>query len=450
MFCNGYLNEAGYAEPLPATRSGDSAMCTFIRLFVFTLIFAVSLPAAAFAAEKLPPGFIAQSESPMNWSDAKVFCQQQGGKLPRINKSDSWDGRGKFTVDGFGAKGAPWPPGLPANDFWTGTVYTGDSGYSWIVDDFDGNVRALNVHHRDPDRVRVVCIPAFSSAEERKRKAEEARKAAEEALKAAGFIALSETHMTWSDAKDFCQQQGGKLPRINGSDSWDGRGEFTVDGFGAKGAPWPSALPSSVPYWTGTAFNARPVLSWFVHAEGSGIDRYHQSNTLRVACVLPEAENRATEEAPKAEEARKAEEGRLSGVSAPELTVLQKTAELGNADAQFKLGSMYLLGQGVPRDMSKAAQWFQKAAEQGHADAQFNLGNAYAIGLGIERNPVKGAQWYQKAAEQGHAAAQLNLGNMYRLGRGVEKDEAKAVQWLQKAAEQGNAKAQELLKAMGR
>ena len=49
-------------------------------------------------------------------------------------------------------------------------------------------------------------------------------------------------------------------------------------------------------------------------------------------------------------------------------------ANQGNASAQFNLGIMYRIGQGVPQDYAEAMKWYRKAAEQGDASAQFNLG----------------------------------------------------------------------------
>lgn len=56
---------------------------------------------------------------------------------------------------------------------------------------------------------------------------------------------------------------------------------------------------------------------------------------------------------------------------------LRAGAEQGDAAAQFKLGVMYRLGQGVAQDDKQAAAWFRKAAEQGLAVAQVNLGLLY-------------------------------------------------------------------------
>jgi len=117
---------------------------------------------------------------------------------------------------------------------------------------------------------------------------EETRQAAEEAFKAK-FMTLSESRMNWSDAKAFCRQQGGRLPRINNSDSWNGHGDVNIDGFGVRGAPWPSGFPH-VYYWTGMEWSDDPSYSWIVYDKGGQVEirvhRNHPSNALRVVCVF--------------------------------------------------------------------------------------------------------------------------------------------------------------------
>ena len=46
---------------------------------------------------------------------------------------------------------------------------------------------------------------------------------------------------------------------------------------------------------------------------------------------------------------------------------------LGNADAQYHLGRMYLLGRGVAPDGRCALEWYRMAAAQGHPDARHVL-----------------------------------------------------------------------------
>jgi len=148
----------------------------------------------------------------------------------------------------------------------------------------------------------------------------------------------------------------------------------------------------------------------------------------------------------------------------------RKAAERGDAEAQYNLGRLYEDGfWGVPKNETKAVEWYRKAANQGHAGAQSGLGFIYAAGRGEVKESltigqsapagqpsqryvvttktrtepsIKDVGWYRKAAEQGDAEAQNNLGVMYANGQRVPKNEAKAAEWFQKAAEQGYVDAQ--------
>ena len=94
---------------------------------LLTLVFTLCLflPAMATAADELPDGFIALSETGMAWVDAKAWCQQQGGKLPLVNGKTripaSHGIPSGIPVDGFGFEGAEWPSGLPFGRYWLGT-----------------------------------------------------------------------------------------------------------------------------------------------------------------------------------------------------------------------------------------------------------------------------------------------------------------------------------------
>ncbi len=55
------------------------------------------------------------------------------------------------------------------------------------------------------------------------------------------------------------------------------------------------------------------------------------------------------------------------------LKYLTKAAELGDAQAHFLLGFMYLRGEGVEKDKEKAVYHFEKAAIGGHPVARHNL-----------------------------------------------------------------------------
>ncbi len=117
-------------------------------------------------------------------------------------------------------------------------------------------------------------------------------------------------------------------------------------------------------------------------------------------------------------------------------------ADEGDVEAQFRLGSRYEKGEGVPRDVMKAIGWYQRAADNGSVKAQINLGGIYMEGAaGVRRNYAEAKRWYLMAAEHGSAFAQFNLGLLYEQGWGASKDEAQALQYYLLAAKQGDDQA---------
>ena len=120
----------------------------------------------------------------------------------------------------------------------------------------------------------------------------------------------------------------------------------------------------------------------------------------------------------------------------------KKSANQGNASAQFYLGLMYDKGQeGLPQDYKQAFYWYKKSANQGDAKAQYNLGGMYYKGQGLPQDYKQAFYWFKKSANQGIADAQYNLGLMYAQGQGLPQDYKQAF-YYKKAANQGDAKAQ--------
>ena len=69
------------------------------------------------------------------------------------------------------------------------------------------------------------------------------------------------------------------------------------------------------------------------------------------------------------------------GDYATALRLWRPLAKHGDATAQYNLGHMYRLGQGVRQDDAEAVKWYRKAAEQGFAKAQFYIGHPETGGL---------------------------------------------------------------------
>jgi len=118
-------------------------------------------------------------------------------------------------------------------------------------------------------------------------------------------------------------------------------------------------------------------------------------------------------------------------------------AEGGDPAAQFNVAMMYVRGQGVERDLARAAAWFRKSAEQGRVDAQAKLGALYAHGQGVQQDFNEAARWLDKAAQGGDGASQYDLAVLYANGTGVEQDYSAAYYWFTRASISGFIAAQE-------
>jgi TPR repeat protein len=129
---------------------------------------------------------------------------------------------------------------------------------------------------------------------------------------------------------------------------------------------------------------------------------------------------------------------------------LRKSAEEGDASAQFRLGQLYDEGTGVPKDYGQAKEWFEKAAKQGHVGAQINLGTLYLQGEGAPQSDHMALFWFRQAAEQGDALAFAKLGWMSEQGRGVVQNFIQAHKWYNLAAANGHGKAAEYRDALAK
>ena len=120
------------------------------------------------------------------------------------------------------------------------------------------------------------------------------------------------------------------------------------------------------------------------------------------------------------------------------ISYLERSANLGNLYAKYKLGVLLLDGfNSGPIDKIKGFNFINEAAESGLTEAENQLGVCYMLGNGAERNEEIAVEWFRKAAEKGYAPAQKNLGIAYADGEGVAQSNQKAIEWLEKASEQG-------------
>lgn len=86
----------------------------------------------------------------------------------------------------------------------------------------------------------------------------------------------------------------------------------------------------------------------------------------------------------------------------------EEPAQNGDANAQFMLGSLwYYYGKndGIGRNYEEAAKWYARSAEQGNADAQYQLAECYEDGDGVEENEEISKDWRLKSAVNGNDSA---------------------------------------------
>ena len=93
--------------------------------------------------------------------------------------------------------------------------------------------------------------------------------------------------------------------------------------------------------------------------------------------------------------------------------------------------SLESLGEKVAHagDYATAYRDFSLAAKQGNAKAEYQLGLLYELGEGVPENYVIADKWYFKAADQGQPDALYELSEMYKRGEGVPQSRIEAYKW---------------------
>lgn len=128
-----------------------------------------------------------------------------------------------------------------------------------------------------------------------------------------------------------------------------------------------------------------------------------------------------------------------------------RSAELGNAIAQYNLAMMYSNGESVYVDYQQAVYWFNKSSGQGFPPAQYRLGEMYYFEKGgLPKDLNKAIVLFRKAADQDDTDAQMNLAMLYGTGEGLQADSGQALYWIEQAYQGGHASAsayKEMIKA---
>ena len=116
------------------------------------------------------------------------------------------------------------------------------------------------------------------------------------------------------------------------------------------------------------------------------------------------------------------------------------------AQSFVKISEYYREGlpdAGVPVDPARSKQLLLNAATYfGNADAQYRVGELY-LQTPNGPNPLQGARWLSLAAHKGHVAAQAKLGDLLFNGNSLTAQPAEGLMWLTVAHDQAAGTADE-------
>lgn len=117
----------------------------------------------------------------------------------------------------------------------------------------------------------------------------------------------------------------------------------------------------------------------------------------------------------------------------------ESAAKNGQSNALGRLGEYLFFGQGVTQDLKAAVKHFETAALQhGDVHAYYRLGTCYMDGIGVKKNVRLGQSYMNKAISQGSTSAMAELGRRYLVGNGVTRDVNRGIEYFVQGAKAGD------------
>lgn len=147
---------------------------------------------------------------------------------------------------------------------------------------------------------------------------------------------------------------------------------------------------------------------------------------------------------------------RREGESKSAIHFYEKSVAQGGIDACMSLANIFEMGNILPVDKSKSAEWYLAASEKGDLYSQHRLEEIYRTGQGLplDRNKAEywlrqRTSWYEILTMRGDASGEYGLGLILTSATNNSKDDAKGVILLRKAAAQGHRGATDELMMQG-
>lgn len=99
-----------------------------------------------------------------------------------------------------------------------------------------------------------------------------------------------------------------------------------------------------------------------------------------------------------------------------------EAASGGITVAKYKLGKMFLNGDGVEKDIPKAVEWLKQATLEENEFAECALGKLYLKGEEVEKDTISAEEYLLKSASRGNKYAAYLLGKEYLSGENFGKN----------------------------
>ncbi|WP_422506591.1 tetratricopeptide repeat protein [Stenotrophomonas sp. GZD-301] len=104
--------------------------------------------------------------------------------------------------------------------------------------------------------------------------------------------------------------------------------------------------------------------------------------------------------------------------------LLVAAMEAGDYRAHYALGTWYLYGRHVKKNLKKAVALFKQAAANDVAEAAYDLAVCYEDGEGVRKDLAKAAALYLRAWRCGDVSSAAQLRRMFYWGIGVKANRA--------------------------
>jgi SEL1 protein len=121
------------------------------------------------------------------------------------------------------------------------------------------------------------------------------------------------------------------------------------------------------------------------------------------------------------------------------LNYFNQAAHLGDPTGMCGAAAMYLKGEGTTMNVSKAVELYENATRNGTIRAYNGLGYLYFYGSQVPKNETKAFEYFQIAAQyETDGDSLFNAGYCCEHGVGTEKDLQRAIAYYVKAKKVGH------------